>query len=495
MPRPRTMNRFPYLAQFTLLLTLAALACGGADEGEMEKQGRLPAELREAPDPAPVDSGTAQQISRTFRAAASKALPAVVFIQVETAAQERPRQDIPEEFRRFFGNPPGGELPPQTGAGSGFLLSSEGHVVTNAHVVSGATYVLVKLVDGREYSAEVVGLDESSDLAVLKIEPDGELPVAELGRSETLAVGDWVLALGSPLALEFTVTAGIVSAKGRQLRGAGALESFIQTDAAINPGNSGGPLVDLQGQVVGINTAIMGAQRFVGYGMAVPIDLARRVISDLIEYGSVRRPQLGVTIDEITAVDAEVYGLEKVRGAEIKTIVPGLPASEAGLKVGDVITELEGQEISSPAELTTRLAQRRPGEEVSITVVRDGKPRQVAVELGQFERAERVERPAPGRRVEETLGFAAQPLTSQLRRQIGYEGRGGVVISSVSQFSAAANAGLQPGLVLLAINGREVNHPSDIERIAAGLSSGSAVSLRVFVPQVGETVINYRSRR
>ena len=476
------------------LFMIVLLACGDGEGTGDQAQRELPPELLEEPAPPTIDAGIAREISDTFRAAAATALPAVVFIQVEKAV-DAPRQQIPEPFRRFFGTPPDAEMPPATGAGSGFILSREGYIVTNAHVVSGATYVLVRLVDGREFRAEIVGTDESSDVAVLEIDTDDSIPVAELGSSEGLDVGDWVLALGSPLALEFTVTAGIVSAKGRQLRGAGALESFIQTDAAINPGNSGGPLVDLEGRVVGINTAILGGQRFVGYGLAVPIDLARRIVADLIEYGVVRRPQLGVTIDAVSAVDAEIYGLGEVRGAEVKTVAPGLPAAEAGLRIGDVITRLDGEEISTPAELTTRLAQREPGDEVSLTIVREGEQRQIEVELGQFERPERTARPAPDRRAEETLGFSVQPLTDQIRRQIAYEGREGVVISDVSRFSAADNAGVRRGMVLLAINGERIDRPEEVSGIASELTAGSAVSLRVHVPELGVTVVNYRVRQ
>ena len=334
---------------------LVLVACGSGDEGAAQAQRQeTPPAVREQLGDASAqrpELATAQALSATFRSAASHALPAVVFVQVEKPGGAE-GQEIPEPFRRFFGLPPGGseeEQEPVPGAGSGFIIDDRGHVITNHHVIEDATSVIVRLVDGREFTATVVGSDPQTDVAVLKVEPptNGKpLPTAELGDSSSLQVGDWVLALGSPLELEFTVTTGIVSAMGRQLTNRpSALEAFIQTDAAINPGNSGGPLVDLTGRVVGINTAIFGGPRFVGYGFAIPVSIAKKVVQDILQYGQVRRPQLGVNIQSVTEADAEVYGLPEIRGAEVVVVTPDSPAEAAGLRIGDVILELDGDPV------------------------------------------------------------------------------------------------------------------------------------------------------
>ena len=466
----------------------------------LQEDERRPAAAA-APDPE-----AASALSRTFRSAAEGALPAVVFVQVEAEPRADSAQGpLPDPFRYFFGpegpeeGPPQGQLPPRVASGSGVIYDASGHVVTNHHVVADASYVLVRLPDGREFQAEVVGSDPSSDLAVLQLDADGEavddLPTAELGSSENLQVGDWVLALGSPFGLESTVTAGIVSAKGRQITGRqAALESCIQTDAAINLGNSGGPLVDLNGRVVGINTAIVGGPIFTGYGFAIPVDLARDVVSDLVEFGEVRRPLLGVRVSNVTAVDAEVYGLDEVRGADIASIDPDSPAAEAGLELGDVILAVDGEEVSDATELTTELAEHEPGERVELTIVRDGERRTVEAVLGRFE----TEQPAGAARTQETatraLGFSVEALTPAVAEQLDYEGQQAVVIRDVAPFSAAANAGVQAGQILVQVNGRDVQSPADLEAIAEDVERGDVVSLRLVTPELGETLVNYRVR-
>ena len=494
----------PLLVLAVAVLAIA-LSCDMTSSQAQESTSQTD-EIREqlgAP-PESADSSIAADLSAAFRAAARRALPAVVFIQIEreAGAGAGPQPDIPEPFRFFFGPPDrGGEMPPQIGAGSGVIMDTEGRIITNSHVVADATRVLVRLVDGREFEAEIIGDDPSSDIAVIKIDPgdDRPLPVATMGSSDDVRVGDWVLALGSPLGLDFSVTAGIVSARGRQLSGRRlALESFIQTDAAINPGNSGGPLVGLNGEVIGINTAIFGAQRFVGYGFAVPISLAERVIDDLLEFGEVRRPRLGVQISDVTAVDADVYGLDEIRGADINVIEAGSPAESAGLELGDVIVAVDGDPVDDATDLTTTLARRRPGDTVELTVVRDGDRRQVEVELGRFEGDA-----APGgqpreevrRQTERLLGFRVEALTPAIAERLGIDRTSGVVIADVAPFSAAANAGVRPGAVVLAINGDEVASVGDVDAIADNLTPGSVLSLRLLVPEIGETIVNFRTRR
>jgi serine protease Do len=451
--------------------------------------------------PAEIDTMTANSLSTAFRGAAHAVLPSVVFVSVEREATVRSpdRVPIPEPFRRFFEFPePEYELPPQRGSGSGFILDEAGHILTNNHVASRSSRIMVRLVDGREFDAHVVGGDPNTDIAVLRIQGDvDDLPAAPLGDSDALQVGDWVLALGNPLGLDFTVTAGIVSAKGRQLTGrATALEAFIQTDAAINPGNSGGPLIDLQGRVVGINSAIYGGPRFVGYGFAVPQNLARRVADDLIEYGYVRRPRLGVGVSDVTAVDAEVYKLEEVSGAEVNTVDDGSPAAEAGLKVGDVIVAVDGEEVSDATALTTTLAQHQPGDELTLSVMRDGRRIQLAATLGEFPRPEAGAAGTAGApRGEAILGFAVRPLTAEIAARLGFQSETGVVISEVGRFSAAANAGVRSGQLLLELNGQALENVGDFRAIVSSIEAGDVVSVRVRDPEIGETIINYRTRR
>jgi len=486
------------------LLVSSACGRGGPAEAQVREDRR--ADLREqlGDVPSMADTATAAALSGAFRYAADRALPSVVFIQVQQAApvaQQPLPQQIPEPFRRFFDfgpGAPGGDPVPQQGFGSGFIIDDDGLIVTNHHVVANATNLMVRLPDGRDYTAELVGSDADTDIALIRVRPSeaDHLQAVEFGDSERLRVGDWVLALGNPLGtLDFTVTAGIVSAKGRSLEETPTqLHSFIQTDAAINPGNSGGPLVDLLGRVVGVNTAIAGGARFVGYGFAVPINLARRVIADLLEYGFVRRPRLGVSIAPVTSADAEVYGLDEVAGAEVASVEQGSPGDLAGLRIGDVIVALEGEPIRTSTELRTRLAQRRPGDEVALTIVRDRQRRSVVVDLGEFPRTQAQAPVAQPREVaEQTLGFAVTPLTPALRQQLGIAASDGVLVQAVSPLSPAEAAGVRPRQLILQINRNTVRTVEDVRRIGRELAPRSVVSLRVRDPQLGETIINYRT--
>ncbi|HSJ14720.1 MAG TPA: trypsin-like peptidase domain-containing protein [Longimicrobiales bacterium] len=448
------------------------------------------------------DTATAFRLSSTFRAASERALPAVVFISV-TAPPGRVARgnfEVPEELRPFFDQfgftlPDSMAVPPQQGSGSGFIIDAQGHIMTNHHVVGNATRILVRLLDGREYEARLVGSDANTDVALIRIDPlPGEtLPVSVLGDSDELRVGDWVLALGNPLGFDFTVTAGIVSAKGRQLVSREtALEAYIQTDAAINRGNSGGPLVDLYGRVVAMNTAISGPT-FVGYGFAVPIGLARRVVEDLQRYGFVRRPRIGVYVQDVTAVDAEVYGLREVRGAEITAVQPGEAGAEAGLRAGDVVLAIDAQPIRNRIDFTERLARRQPGDRVQLTVWRDRAERQVAVRLGEFERAEPATAVAPADtvRAPQRLGFTARGLRPEESARSA--GRG-VAIASVERLGPLAGQ-VRAGTVLLSINGQAVDSVEDVVRLARRVEPGRAVSLRLLDAELGEMVVNYRAPR
>lgn len=449
------------------------------------------------------DTTTAVALSRAFRAAAERTLPAVVFIAVEQEAMLA-RTEVPPQLREYFGAAPG-DQPPREGTGSGFIIDTQGHILTNNHVVADAARITVRLVDGREYNAELVGADLSTDIAIIRIQPrPGEtLPVATMGDSEALRVGDWVVALGNPLGLDFTVTAGIVSAKGRQMAAADVsprVEAFIQTDAVINPGNSGGPLIDLFGRVVGVNTAIFGSNRFVGYGFAVPISLAYRVAEDLLEFGYLRRPMLGVQLRSVLAVDAELYGLPEVRGGFVSAVQPGGPAAEAGMRAGDVVLTLEGQPVRDGTDLIARLAELRPSQEVALGIVRDRTPQTLQVRLGEFERSEPLapvqpRRGAEGSRAEQVLGFGVRALTPEAARDVGYRGDGAVIVARVVQYGGAWYANVRSDMILLAVNGERVRSVEDFERLTAAITPGAPVSVTIFHPEWGELVQNYRTRQ
>ena len=493
---------------------LGLIVAAGCDRGVRDAfaqtrtsaTGRTEAEAAAAPAP---DTMAAYALSAAFRSASDRTLPAVIYVRVEREAQVGRRESgspgLPEEFRRFFefGEPEQPfEMPPQAGSGSGFIIDSEGHAVTNNHVIDGASRIRVRLVDGREFDATPVGSDPSTDIALIKLEAEGtELPVIPgFGDSEGMRVGDWVLALGNPLGYDFSVTAGIVSAKGRQLPvdNERALQSYIQTDAAINPGNSGGPLIDLTGRVVGVNTAIGGASRWVGYSFAVPSELVERVLSDIREYGHVRRPRLGVRVQPVTADDAKYYGLDRVAGAKIFNVEDGTPADQAGLRAGDVILTLDDKPVETANELTTALAQYHPGDRVELGVVRDGRELELNVTLGEFEQPEE----SSGRRTNvagrdessERLGFTVQPLTPQIASELGYNETTGLIIDDVANFSPAAGSGMRPGLLLRSINEKPVSTLDDVTAIARDLEPGDVVSIRAVRPDIGEVVMNYRIR-
>lgn len=481
---------------------------GGCGNGDALAQDRTPPELRERAGqvPATIDTTTAASLSGAFRAAAARALPGVVTINVTARPTQARRNVLPFPF----GAPEGGQAPPRVGTGSGFVFSEDGLIITNNHVVQDATQIDVSFADGRVYSnARVVGRDPNTDIAVVRIEPLGgeTFQPLEIGDSDQIQVGDWVLALGNPLSLGFTVTAGIVSAKGRSLdiipntsdgeTGTPPLEAFIQTDAAINQGNSGGPLVDLYGRVVGVNTAIYSPTGlYAGNGFAVPSAIAVRAARDLIEHGYVRRPRIGVRIQAVTEAQAELYGLDRIAGAYVTEVTPGGPAADAGLRPEDVIVSLDGQPLEDSGDLITRLALREPGEEVTLGIIRGGRLQDVEIELGEFETPEPPARVAAGRASpEQTLGFAVAPLTRDARTQLGLgPDLEGLVVTNVSPY-APARTFLQRGDVILEFNRQPVRTVRDLERAAADLEPGDIVVMRVRSADTGnEGVRSFRLR-
>jgi serine protease Do len=379
-----------------------------------------------------------------------------------------------EFWRRFFGDqsgsPEGARDTLRTALGSGFIIDQKGLVLTNNHVVENADKIIVKFTDEREFSAKVVGRDARTDLAVLQISNGGEsFAVAPLGDSGDLEVGEWVVAMGSPFGLDNSLTAGVVSAKGRHI-GIGPYDNFIQTDASINPGNSGGPLVNLRGEVVGINTAIFSRTGGnLGIGFATPINLAKEIVPELINHGKVTRGWLGVSIQRVTPEVGELLGVEKSRGALITSVVEGSPAADAGIKPGDVIVEFDGDNIEQANELPALVARADVGDTAELTLLRAGRQISATVKIGELKDQEIIAAaPKSG-----ALGLTVQNLTPQIAEGLGVKHMDGVVVTAVRQRSAAAEAGLRRGDIIIELNRNSISNTDDFQRLVKAAESES----------------------
>ncbi|GAB6064792.1 DegQ family serine endoprotease [Deferrisoma palaeochoriense] len=347
-------------------------------------------------------------------------------------------------FDRFFGDQPR-EFKTQS-LGSGFIWDEEGYILTNNHVVESADEIVVRLSDEHEFEAEIVGTDPKTDLAVIKIDPkDVRLQPVKVGDSDKIRVGDWVVAIGNPFGYGHTVTAGIISAKERVI-GAGPYDNFLQTDAAINPGNSGGPLFDMEGRVVGINTAIVAGGT--GIGFAIPVNMAKEIVPQLKERGRVTRGWLGVMIQEVTKELADQFGLDEPKGALVSDVVPDGPADKAGIKRGDIIVEFDGVSIDKMHKLPRIVAEHAPGSEVDVVVLRKGERKTFRVKLGELKEEEL----AGEATVEEELGLTVQEITPELQKHLGLDTDEGLVVSGVEPGSPAAEAGLRRGDIILEVN-------------------------------------------
>jgi Do/DeqQ family serine protease len=405
--------------------------------------------------------------SKALAAVIHRVLPAVVHINVvKTVQAESQVPDIFNDpfFQRFFGQQmPQTQPEPrkfeQKGLGTGFIVSPDGYILTNNHVAGDADKITVKLRDGREFQAKLVGADPATDLAVVKI-PAKDLPTLQFGDSRQLEVGETVIAIGNPFGLEQTVTEGIVSAKGRSQLGLSEYEDYIQTDASINPGNSGGPLIDVTGKVMGVNSAIFSQSGGnMGIGFAIPSDLARHIMTSLIKNGAVHRGFLGVSIQDVTPELADAMGLKVNQGVLVSEVEADSPAAKAGLHQGDVIVALDGQAVNTANDLRVRVADQDPGSTMPLTVIRNGAHMTVRVTLSErpakLEHAQQGQsgrHEAPAGEPERRLGLSVQPLTSDLAEQLGYQGRHGVLVASVESGSAAEDAGLQRGALILEVN-------------------------------------------
>jgi serine protease Do len=386
-------------------------------------------------------------------------------------------------FERFGGNPFGDFFGPfegnqpdrkQQGVGSGFIMSKEGYILTNNHVVEGADQIKVKLAGGKEFEGKVVGRDPKTDLALVKIEGNADLQPLNLGNSDDLKVGNWVVAVGSPFGLEQTVTAGIVSAKGRVI-GSGPYDNFIQTDASINPGNSGGPLINLQGEVVGINTAIIASGQ--GIGFAIPINMAKEIAPQLQKRGHVTRGLLGVVIQDVTPELAKSLGLKESKGALVSQVAPGGPADKAGIEQGDVIVSFDGRMVNDSKDLPRIVASTTVGNTVTVKLLRDGKEVERQTKVGEMEEENTSETEQSP--VHPSLGVTVQNLTPQVARELGLKKSAGVVVTGVEPGSPAAEAMIQAGDVIQAVNRIPVKNVDDFVKTVEKAKGGGSLLLLV----------------
>ena len=388
---------------------------------------------------------------------------------------QQPGQDLFEEFfERFFRDMPQSPRKERS-LGTGFIISDDGYILTNEHVVDGADEIKVKLSDGRVFSGKVRGLDPKLDLALIKIDAGKQLPVAKLGDSDKLRIGEWVMAIGNPFGLEQTVTVGIVSAKGRVI-GAGPYDDFIQTDASINPGNSGGPLFNVGGEVIGINTAIVSGGQ--GIGFAIPVNMAKQIVQQLRDEGKVTRGWLGVVVQPLSEELAQSFGLDRPHGALVSEVVKDSPAERAGIKRGDVILRFDGQAIDERNDLPKVVATTPVGKAVTVVVFRDGRERELKVEVGKLaeEGGQLAEQGTTGGK----LGTTVAALTPELARRYNLDPESrGVLITAIEPGSAAAAANLRPGDLVVEIDGHEVETVKAYEAAIAQVGKGKVLRLLI----------------
>ncbi len=455
----------------------------------------------------------AKAMSQAFRSAANQVMPTVVKIKTTTRPQpikipkgtkpgENPFKGTP--FEDFFDdhdlpdfNFPHG-MPQRQGVGSGVIIDPSGIILTNNHVVAGADEVLVELSDGRQFKASDIRTDEQTDLAVLRIEADEPLPAARLGDSDLMEIGDWVIAVGNPFELNGTVSAGIISGKGRALR-AGKRTSFLQTDAAINPGNSGGPLVNLDGEVVGINTAIASnSGGYQGVGFAIPSNLAKWVTGQLIERGSVQRAYLGVGIERISGELAGKLGVDPNGGVLVSEVFPDTPAAKAGFQEGDVILAFAGHPVGSPRDLQAVVERSDAGSKQKVDIIRGGKPKTLQVEVKPLPddfgvasapslRGEEEDEPAGFS--SDDLGLEVDELTEEVAQRLGFEGIAGVLITEVDPAGIAAGAGIREGMLILRVGKKPVSSVAQFKAAMQGEDLEDGVLLLIRTSQGNRFVV------
>lgn len=412
---------------------------------------------------------TANQLGVAFSHVAERVSPSVVSIQVEAT---RPQGGPGFLFPFPFGGPHD-EQGVQQGSGSGMVLTSDGGILTNNHVVEHAHRITVKLQDGRQFKGKVVGVDPATDLAVVKIDATGLTPV-RFADSDAALVGQWVVAIGSPFGLDYTVTAGVLSAKGRSGLGPNQIEDYLQTDASINPGNSGGPLVNLHGEVLGVNTMIIG--RASGIGFAIPSNMSRKIGLELLNKGDVSRAYIGVTYQPLTPELASSFGADRTRGALVNEVVPDGPAAKAGLRSGDIVLDVQGREVKEANDLQRAVLLHGVGEKLVITVLRDGREQKLTLVTAERpdEREARAGRPGKRRGGEQPneSGVDLATLTPEIARRLGYRGQGGVVVAEVAPGSPAEHAGLMRGDIIVEVNRKPASSEKQVDE---ALSKGKTL--------------------
>ncbi|MDZ4861204.1 MAG: DegQ family serine endoprotease [Candidatus Hydrogenedentes bacterium] len=446
---------------------------------------------------------TVQALSDAFAHVVESASPAVVFITMEKKAQEIPAgmfdgENMPEEFfgiplPPMFRGPQGPRSggPMAVGQGSGFIITDDGYILTNNHVAGDADSLSVTLADGREFEAKLVGADPETEVALIKVDATG-LPVAKLGNSDNLRVGEWVLAIGSPFGLDHTVTSGIVSARGRGDVRIVEYADFIQTDAAINPGNSGGPLLNIRGEVVGMNTAIVSRSGGNdGIGFSIPINMVKYVADQLKDHGSVARGYLGVGIQPLTPDLAKWFGTSENSGILVSEVVTDSPADKAGIKADDVIVALDGTTVGDTGAFRSHIAMTPAGDDVELTISRNGERVKKTISVGANAKADEMKQAR--RDADDTskaqgkLGMALQPLTDEIADQFDLEGKSGVVVTEVVPGSPAARAGLRPGVLVTEVNRTPVNSVGDVQEALKDNKDGSTL-LRIQRGEVSQYV-------
>src|SRR6266508_3161273 len=448
--------------------------------------GSLPAAAQTGA-PAPPDSrALLHALEDAFTSVADRVTPSVVNVSVKakkgTPGEGGQTPENEQRFREFFGpelyerfskrRAPREET---RAAGSGVIVDARGYILTNAHVVENAADIEVRLSDDRKFPAKLVGRDPKTDLAIVKIDPGaGPLPAAVLGDSDKLRTGQWAIAIGNPFGLDRTVTVGIISATARTRVGVATYEAFIQTDASINPGNSGGPLLNIDGRVIGINTAIVSSGQ--GIGFAIPINMAREVMNQLIAKGRVVRGWLGIAIQDLTDELAAGFGVSSKSGVLVADVLKDGPAEAAGMKSGDIIVELGGAPIKEVTDLQKRVAAIPPGRPTAVTVLRDRNPTKLTVKIGEQPGEETVVAAGPKG---EGLGLTVEALSEEMAQAYGLRGPSGVVVTDVAHGGAAEAAGIREGDVLLEVNRRRVGSLEEFKNAVAALKPGEAVPVQI----------------
>ncbi len=459
-----------------VLAVMAGVSLGAYAKGRAEL-GRSPVLAQSSPIQAQFLPVQMPLPSGSFAAVAETIKPAVININTVSRGGIQGRTPFEEFFgeeffKRFFGEIP--ERIPQRSLGSGVIVDPTGIALTNAHVVERATDIEVITLDGSKHRAKVIGVDKKTDLAVLKLD-DGKNTFrhARLGDSDKAQVGDWVIAVGSPFGLQSTVTAGIISAKARQI-GQGPFDDFLQTDAAINPGNSGGPLVNMQGEVIGINTAIVAGGS--GIGFAIPSNMARKIYTELRDKGHVTRGWLGVSIQALSPELAREFGVKDTKGVLVNEVVSDSPAAKAGVQRGDILLEFDGKKLEGPGDLQRAVGLFAPDQSARLKVLRDGSEKTLEVKIGQAP-DEREAKERPSGRARSLLGLEVRPITPEVAARLNLKSTEGVLVARVEDGSSAADAGIQRGDIIKQVNRQNVRSLADFERLTRDAKEGDRITV------------------